>query len=182
MHIFNIYYDLLMFTRLQATEANRMPRPLPLSIRQEVVRRHQLGDPFTDIAADLGISYGAAREIWGRFREGGPPRLAPSYSHRGRPVPPRTSKLLELACELKRLHPGWAPAASVWSSARRPAAPPSRRPAASNSPSRAPESIGLVGDGGRGRSKSPGPSIPTRPGRSTPSSKCPCPAASRSAG
>src|SRR5262245_58544952 len=96
-----------MIPLTRSSEATPMPRPIPLPTRLEVVRRHQQGTPLTRIAAELAISYGAAREIWGRYRLGGLERLAPDYRAAGRPVPPSTRELTRIACELKRDHPTW---------------------------------------------------------------------------
>src|SRR3954447_23578470 len=82
------------------TEATRMPRPVPVPFRQEVVRRHQQGIPLTQIAADLAISYGTVRKIWRLFRRRGLDGLAPGYRGHGRPVPPATQELLRIACDL----------------------------------------------------------------------------------
>ena len=79
-----------------------MPRPLPVPLRQEIVRRCQQGTPLTRIAADLAIPYGTVRNIWRLFRRHGGEGLAPNYRSCGRPVPPRIQDLLHLACELKR--------------------------------------------------------------------------------
>ena len=82
-----------------------MPCPLPVPLRQEIVRRHQQGIPLTRIAADLAIPYGTVRKVWRLFRRHGLDGLIPRYRGHGRPVPPATRELLRIACELKREHP-----------------------------------------------------------------------------
>ena len=89
------------------TEATHMPCPLPVPLRQEIVRRHQQGIPLTGIAADLAIPYGTVRKVWRLFRRHGLDGLDPRSRGHGRPVPPATQELLRVACELKREHPTW---------------------------------------------------------------------------
>jgi hypothetical protein len=84
-----------------------MPRPLSVPLRQEIVRRHQQGLPLTQIAADLAIPHGTVRNIGRLYRRQATQGLAPNYRSCGRPVSPRTQKLLHLACDLKREHPAW---------------------------------------------------------------------------
>src|SRR3984957_16517813 len=91
----------------KASEAIPMPRPLPVPLRQEIVRRHQQGIPLTQIAAELAIPYGTVRNIWRLFRQHPGEDLAPDYRSCGRPVPPRIQELLQIACDLKRDHPAW---------------------------------------------------------------------------
>jgi hypothetical protein len=89
------------------TEATHMPRPLPVPLRQEIVRRHQQGIPLTRISADLAIPYGTVRKVWRLFRRHGLYGLDLRYRGHGRPVPPSSRELLRIACELKREHPAW---------------------------------------------------------------------------
>src|SRR5262249_27488802 len=102
----NMGFCQLMIPCCRFPEATPMPQPLSVPLRQEIVRRHQQGLPLTRIAADLAIPYGTVRKIWRLYRRGGLERLAPDYSHQGRPVPSNTRELLRIACEIKREHPG----------------------------------------------------------------------------
>ncbi|MBN8594463.1 MAG: helix-turn-helix domain-containing protein [Anaerolineae bacterium] len=54
-----------------------MPAALPLSMREEIVRRHQHGETFRQIARELKVSYAATRRIWARFTQEGD--LKPHY-------------------------------------------------------------------------------------------------------
>src|SRR5215470_1794894 len=92
---------------LGAPEATPMPRPLSVPLREEIVQRHQQGHPLTQIAAELAIPYGTVRNIWRLSRQPDRQGLAPDYRSCGRPVPPQTQELLQLACELKREHASW---------------------------------------------------------------------------
>ena len=51
----------------------RKPGPLPSYRRKQVVYMHEeLGQPFTKIARELGISFQAVRQIWKRHQQNGP--------------------------------------------------------------------------------------------------------------
>lgn len=91
----------------RASEVIPMPRPLPVPLREEIVRRRQQGTPLTQIAAELAIPYGTVRNIWRLAHRADRQGLTPNYRPCGRPVPKSTQELLELACELKRDHPTW---------------------------------------------------------------------------
>src|SRR3954465_8024014 len=103
----NISLHQPMIPHRRFAEATDMPCPLPVPLRQEIVRRHQQGIPLTRIAEDLAIPYGTVRKVWRLFRRHGFDGLIPRYPGHGRPVPPAARELLRVACELKREHPTW---------------------------------------------------------------------------
>src|SRR5262249_13132842 len=81
--------------------------PTSVSLRLEIVRRHQQGTPLTRVAAELGVPYGTARKIWRRHRHGDRERPSDRPRGPGRPVPEGTHALIRIACDLKRDHPTW---------------------------------------------------------------------------
>lgn len=82
-----------------------MPAALPLSIREEIVRRRQDGETFRQIARELKVSYAATRRIWARFRQEGD--LKPHYD-RCRPREVRkAADIYKQAVERKQEHPSW---------------------------------------------------------------------------
>ena len=130
-----------------------MPRPLPVPLRQEIVRRHQQGIPLTGIAVDLAIPYGTVRKVWRLFRRHGLDGLDPRYRGHGRPVPPATRESLRIACELKREHPTWGagpdPAPAPRARPRRtdplgPEPPGRLRPGRRPSPAPPPRAVAVV--------------------------------------
>lgn len=84
-----------------------MPRALPVPLREEIVRRHQLGQDLAAIAAELHLSYHTVRQIWRLYRTHGAAGLIPRYHAGARAAPPSAGAILQQACELKRLHPTW---------------------------------------------------------------------------
>ncbi len=82
-----------------------MPAAIARPIREEVVRRHQAGEPLTEIAKDLGFSYRAARGLWRRFRERGEKGLDNDYANCGPPGPRFPKAVYEAALGLRREHP-----------------------------------------------------------------------------
>ncbi len=82
-----------------------MPAAIPQPIREELVRRHQAGEPLSEIAKALGLSYRAARGLWRRFREQGEKGLDTDYANCGPPGPRFPKALHQAALALRREHP-----------------------------------------------------------------------------
>ena len=68
-----------------------MPTALPMSIRQEIVRRRLDGQELSQIALEIDLSYHSVRQIWRTFRQRGHDGLEPRYQLCGRPPPRRSS-------------------------------------------------------------------------------------------
>jgi hypothetical protein len=43
-----------------------MPRPVPVTLRHEVILLHRQGRPLARVAADLALPYGTVRALWRR--------------------------------------------------------------------------------------------------------------------
>src|SRR5262249_51476285 len=84
-----------------------MPRAVPPATRQDVIERHLQGQTLPQIAAELGIPFGTARDLWRAFRDGGPDGLATGYHACGAATPTYPDAIVRRACRLKREHPGW---------------------------------------------------------------------------
>lgn len=84
-----------------------MPQPLPFPQRQELVRRHQQGEPLTAIAASLNAPYPTVRHWWRRFRLEREAGLQTHYDRCGPKEPKAGSLLHQAALALKREHPQW---------------------------------------------------------------------------
>ena len=82
-----------------------MPSALPMSIRQEIVRRRLDGQELCQIALELGMSYHSVRQIWRTFQQRGLDGLEPRYQLCGRRS--THDQVVAQACDLKKLHPNW---------------------------------------------------------------------------
>ena len=82
-----------------------MPAATALSIREQVVKRHQAGESLARISRELGVAYETARKLWRHYRQTG--RLEPSYD-RCRPAAVRkAAAVYAQALTLKQQHPTW---------------------------------------------------------------------------
>jgi transposase len=84
-----------------------MPCPLPFPIREQIVKRHQQGEPLTAIAEDLNVPYRTVRQWWRRFRDEGEAGLHTRYENCGPQEPKTAPGIVATALELKREHPTW---------------------------------------------------------------------------
>jgi hypothetical protein len=84
-----------------------MPRAIPLTTRQEIVRRHLDGQTLVQIAIDLHLPFVTVRALWRGFRHRGEEGLAIGYRACGRSTPRHSEAVLRRACQLKRKHPTW---------------------------------------------------------------------------
>src|SRR6516225_4883056 len=82
-----------------------MPHPIPVPVRQVILRRAEQGQSAGLIARSLGLVARTVRQLLQRLRNHGPNALATSYS--GRPHPPQSRTFIEEAIQLRRLHPTW---------------------------------------------------------------------------
>jgi transposase len=84
-----------------------MPRSLPFPVREQIVQRHQRGEPLTWIAADLELPYSTVRQWWRRYRDEGAAGLHTRYQNCG-PKGPKTAPAIQAAAlAMKREHPSW---------------------------------------------------------------------------
>jgi transposase len=80
---------------------------LPFPLREQIVQRHQQGEPLTAIAEDLNRPYKTVRQWWRRFRNEGAPGLQTRYHNCG-PRGPKTAPAIHTAAlTMKREHPTW---------------------------------------------------------------------------
>jgi hypothetical protein len=84
-----------------------MPCAIPLTTRQEIVRRHLDGQTLAQIAIDLHLPSVTVRALWRAFRHRGEEGLATGYRACGRSTPRHSEAVLRRACQLKRKHPTW---------------------------------------------------------------------------
>lgn len=82
-----------------------MPAAIARPIREELVRRHQAGEPLTELALALGLSYRAARGLWRRFRALGEKGLDNAYANCGPPGPRFPEPIYQATLCLRREHP-----------------------------------------------------------------------------
>jgi transposase len=84
-----------------------MPQAWPLALREQVVARHQQGEPLTQIAEALKIPARTVRRWWHRYQASGPEGLRTHYSHCGPKAPKAPKAVHAAALEMKREHPSW---------------------------------------------------------------------------
>jgi transposase len=81
-----------------------MPRPLPIPVRQLLLRRWQRGQSAERIADDLGLAPRTVRHWLHRFRAQPEADLWPAYRLRPALAP---APLVEAGLQLRREHPTW---------------------------------------------------------------------------
>ena len=84
-----------------------MPQAWPLALREQIVQRHQQGEPLTEIAAALKVPYRTVRRWWPRYQQEGSEGLHSPYAHCGPNGPNEPPAVPAAALELKREHPSW---------------------------------------------------------------------------
>jgi len=82
-----------------------MPKPIAVTIRQQIVERHQQGQSLGQIATDLRMPYSSVRNVWSVYRRTG--RIAPDYQACGRRGSRASKRIQRAAVWLKRAHPKW---------------------------------------------------------------------------
>jgi transposase len=84
-----------------------MPRALSFPYREEIVRRHQAGEPLSTVAQSLHVPYATAKKWWGRYRAHGEAGLQSGYPDCG-PQGARTAPAVQQAAlALRQEHPTW---------------------------------------------------------------------------
>lgn len=84
-----------------------MPQAIPYPIRQDIIERHQAGQPLSAIAQELQVSYRTVRALWQRYCAQGAAGLQTHYTHCGPTQRTFPHVLQEAASALKREHPRW---------------------------------------------------------------------------
>jgi hypothetical protein len=82
-----------------------MPKPIPVALRQEIVTRHEKGEPLAQIAREVGRPYDSVCKVWTLYRREG--RITPNYQNCGRKQKQASRRVVRAALWLKRAHPGW---------------------------------------------------------------------------
>ena len=82
-----------------------MPRPIPVPIRQAMLRLWQKGLGPRQIAESLGLPCSTVRRLLQRFRLHGIDGIPPDYWHPSVEAAP--SEVVETAMSLRREHPTW---------------------------------------------------------------------------
>lgn len=84
-----------------------MPQAWPLALREQMVQRHQQGEPLTEIAAAVKVPYRTVRRWWHRYQQEGAAGLHTRYAHCGPKGPKAPPPVHAAALALKREHPSW---------------------------------------------------------------------------
>ena len=84
-----------------------MPTPLPFALRQQIVQRHQQGEPLSAIAQALHVPPSTVRDWWHRFRDQGEAGLQTHYDRCGPKEPKAGAVIHQAALAKKREHPPW---------------------------------------------------------------------------
>jgi hypothetical protein len=103
---FAISRRLSMLDRVRKAIPGRppMPRPLPVPVREILLRRWQQGQAVSAIAEDLDLVSRTVRHLLRRFRQQPGAGLLPAYHARPTLTPP---PLVEAGLRLRREHPTW---------------------------------------------------------------------------
>ena len=84
-----------------------MPRALALPLREQIVQRHQQGQPLQQIAQELDLSYRSVCHCWQRFCRLGEAGLPPDYNRCGTHQREFSEDLQQQVLALKKEHPRW---------------------------------------------------------------------------
>ena len=84
-----------------------MPAPIPLPLRQAIVRRHCRGETPVAIAQALGLTPRTVRRLLRLDRQRADSSLAPAYRRGPRPRSATAQQLHDHALDLRRQHPTW---------------------------------------------------------------------------
>lgn len=82
-----------------------MPKAIQMSMRLDIVERHQHGQSLDVIAAGLSLKTRTVRAIWRRYEERGPAGLAADYGRCGRQQGDFPVIVQEAACTLRHEYP-----------------------------------------------------------------------------
>src|SRR4051812_9267273 len=93
--------------RFPNPEAVAMPKPVPIPVRQELLRRAREGESTASLAAAFGLAPRTVRHLRKRFRDRGPGSVSPDY-HAPRGLPHAyADEVRATALGLRREHPTW---------------------------------------------------------------------------
>jgi len=84
-----------------------MPAPIPVPIRQAIMRRSKSGATTTELSLEFGIPARTVRNLLKRFRDRNGDGLAPDYHRLPQPPPPPKHPAYAAAVLLRQEHPGW---------------------------------------------------------------------------
>jgi transposase len=142
-------------------EDDLMPSPIPVPIRQTILKRWQKGESLSCLAEELQISVRTVRHLVRRFSQRGQDGLEPDYDRCATKKLPTNSEPYQKAIELRKHHPGWGggliriflqeqdsegcPSERTlqrwFRHSTMPAAPPGRRPASDDKRARLPHEV-----------------------------------------
>lgn len=88
-----------------------MPAATPMAEREEIVRRQQAGERYTQIADEMGLPYMTVRGICKHCERTG--SVQPNYGACAKPGVRKDNAIFERAIQLKQAHPGWG-AGLIW--------------------------------------------------------------------
>jgi transposase len=95
----------LLLTKIM--EDYLMPSPVPIPVRQAILRRWQKGESVANLAEDLELSVRTVRHLVRRFAERGQNALEPDYPRCATNKLPTESVQFQKAIEMRKQHPGW---------------------------------------------------------------------------
>lgn len=84
-----------------------MPAPVPLPIRQAILRRSERGATTSELSQEFGVPARTVRNLLQRFRERGVEGLSPDYHRLPQPPSPPLNPAFQAAVLLRQEHPGW---------------------------------------------------------------------------
>ena len=88
-------------------EDDLMPSPIPIPVRQAILKRWQKGESVASLAEELRVSVRTIRHLVRRFAQRGPDGLEPDYARCATKKLPTNSEPFQKALEMRRQHPGW---------------------------------------------------------------------------
>jgi hypothetical protein len=97
----------LRFRRVRASRRCNMPQALPLPLREQIVERHQQGEPLKGISQTSQIPYHTVLVCWRRYCLDSQEGLANHYDRCGPQGPKYPQDLINQALDLKRVHARW---------------------------------------------------------------------------
>jgi transposase len=92
-------------------ETKKVPKAVPLAIRNEIISRYQQGDHRADIAADFGLHSRTVLKLCRRYQDRGEEGLTPDYARSGRQESEFPHFIWQTACDLRLEHPDWGASA-----------------------------------------------------------------------
>jgi hypothetical protein len=86
-------------------KGNKMPAPIPVEQRRQIVERHTAGERLASISATSQISYNTVKKIWAHWRKYH--KLTPNYEQARQKGTRQYGLIYERALAMKREHPTW---------------------------------------------------------------------------